>query len=363
MNEKVTIIVPIYNVKHFLPKCIESILSQTYKNIELILVNDGSKDGSGEICEKYGEQDSRIKVLHKDNGGLSDARNKGLELATGTYVSFIDGDDWVEEDMIENLLRFAKEKQVEVVMSTISSESDFKKYIDVFPWEKDRLFLGGEIKNSFLPHLISKIDPNGATIQQVSGSVCKCLYEKAFLDNHQLKFNIKVGSGQDKEFSVRVFTKCSALFTTNNCYYHYNRSTIAGGSSTQKYSSDLYDKVMYRQEQYRYTLEQEGLYDSYKISLDYIWLETILAVIDNTCYEGNENTVFSTYKQAKFVRNTSGFKDLLKNYNNKQIEKLGRTRVNLVLYSLPLYIVTKKIKIKIKKIVLTNKFTRVKNEI
>lgn len=100
---KISIIVPVYNVEAYLGKCIDSILNQTFKDIEVILVNDGSKDKSGDICEAYKSKDSRIVVIHKENGGLSSARNSGLEVATGELVGFVDSDDWIEPDYYEIL--------------------------------------------------------------------------------------------------------------------------------------------------------------------------------------------------------------------------------------------------------------------
>ena len=101
---KVSIVVAIYKSEKFLDKLIKSIINQTHKNIEVILVDDGSPDNSGAVCDKYASQDSRIQVLHKKNGGACDARNKGMELVTGEYLSIIDGDDWLEPDYIEYLL-------------------------------------------------------------------------------------------------------------------------------------------------------------------------------------------------------------------------------------------------------------------
>lgn len=102
-KDKISIIVPIYKVEKYLSKCVESILVQTYTNIEIILVDDGSPDQCGEFCDKYARHDSRIKVIHKENGGLSDARNVGIEAATGTYIAFVDSDDYIHPQMIEKL--------------------------------------------------------------------------------------------------------------------------------------------------------------------------------------------------------------------------------------------------------------------
>jgi len=103
-NCKISVIVPVYNVELYLPKCIDSILFQTYENLEIILVNDGSTDSSAKICDEYAEKDNRIKVIHKANGGVASARNAGLRISTGEYIAFVDSDDWIEPTMYSELL-------------------------------------------------------------------------------------------------------------------------------------------------------------------------------------------------------------------------------------------------------------------
>ncbi|OUQ56652.1 hypothetical protein B5E58_10530, partial [Tyzzerella sp. An114] len=95
-NKKISVIVPIYNVEKYLNRCVDSIINQTYKNLEIILVDDGSPDNCGKICDEYAKKDNRIKVVHKENGGVSSARNVGLNIATGDYIGFVDGDDWID---------------------------------------------------------------------------------------------------------------------------------------------------------------------------------------------------------------------------------------------------------------------------
>ena len=108
MKELISIIVPIYNVEKYIHKCIESIINQTYKNLEIILVDDGSPDNCGNICEEYAKNDSRIKVIHKENNGLSSARNAGLEICKGDYIGFVDSDDYIELNMYEVLINALK---------------------------------------------------------------------------------------------------------------------------------------------------------------------------------------------------------------------------------------------------------------
>ena len=104
MHNLISVIVPVYNVEDYLERCINSIINQTYTNLEIILVNDGSTDSSGIICDQYSQIDSRIRVIHKKNGGLSDARNVGLDVATGEFISFIDSDDWISLTMFSEMV-------------------------------------------------------------------------------------------------------------------------------------------------------------------------------------------------------------------------------------------------------------------
>lgn len=113
-EDLVSIIIPIYNVEKYLHKCIDSVLNQTYKNLEIILVDDGSLDNCPKICDEYAKKDSRIKVIHKKNGGISDTRNNGIEASTGKYISFVDGDDYIDEHMIEELCKNIKETNADI---------------------------------------------------------------------------------------------------------------------------------------------------------------------------------------------------------------------------------------------------------
>lgn len=111
----ISVIVPVYNVEQYLPKCVDSILNQTYRNLEVILVDDGTKDASDAICDEYAAKDPRVKVIHKENGGLSSARNAGIDIARGDYLGFVDSDDWIEPETYESLLSLARKYDVKLV--------------------------------------------------------------------------------------------------------------------------------------------------------------------------------------------------------------------------------------------------------
>ncbi len=128
-NSLITIIVPVYKVEKYIHKCINSIINQTYTNLQIILVDDGSPDRCGEICDEYAKKDSRIEVIHKKNGGLSDARNVGIRRAKGKYIGFVDSDDYIKEDMYENLSNYIEENQADVAICNFYDVIDGKDII------------------------------------------------------------------------------------------------------------------------------------------------------------------------------------------------------------------------------------------
>ena len=141
----VSVIIPVYNVEQFLNKCVESVLNQTYKNLEIILIDDGSTDESAEKCDILEKRDERIKVIHKPNGGLSDARNAGLNIATGKYYSFIDSDDFVTDDMIESMLNSAQNHSCEIAICNMirySEQSNVKPFY--CPVDKEQVLMGNK---------------------------------------------------------------------------------------------------------------------------------------------------------------------------------------------------------------------------
>jgi glycosyltransferase involved in cell wall biosynthesis len=147
-SEKVSVIIPVYNDEKYLKQCVESVLTQTYTNLEIILVDDGSTDHTPEICEEYREKYDQIRVLHKKNGGVGSSRNAGLALATGEYVLFVDNDDWLEKHHIEELYKLAKENNVDIAAGNfnifyedtstfsywINDDTYFKKVYSIKEW-------------------------------------------------------------------------------------------------------------------------------------------------------------------------------------------------------------------------------------
>ena len=203
---KLSIIVPVYNVEDYLNRCIDSILSQTFTDFELILINDGSVDNSKNICEYYANKDSRVKVIHKENGGQSTARNIGLDIASGMYVGFVDSDDWITLDMYEYLINTIEETQSDVVtIELLSTKEDIqlpKHNVDVEVY-KDK-----EIESYFLL--------NG--MKTGSYGVCRYLYKR------ELWEGIRFPEGkihEDIEPHYRVLKRANKLIKSSKITYFY----------------------------------------------------------------------------------------------------------------------------------------------
>ena len=139
-NALISVIVPIYNVEKYTNKCVDSLINQTYKNLEIILVDDGSLDNCGNICDSYKKKDSRIKVLHKKNGGLSDARNKGFKISTGEYVTFIDSDDFVSNDYVDYLYNLLKKYNADISIILPQKFNDSKEFVIKNKKEKIKIY-------------------------------------------------------------------------------------------------------------------------------------------------------------------------------------------------------------------------------
>ena len=144
-KDLISVIVPVYKVEAYLEECINSIINQTYKNLEIILVDDGSPDNSGIICDKYAKKDERIKVIHKENGGLSDARNAGIDVVTGKYITFIDSDDYIENLYIEKLYLAIKNNNTNISQCGFSKVSNSKEILEKIGYDKNYILSGKEM--------------------------------------------------------------------------------------------------------------------------------------------------------------------------------------------------------------------------
>ena len=216
MNDTlISIIVPVYNAANYLSKCIESIVNQPYSRFEILLIDDGSKDESGAICDKYAEEDERIKAFHKDNGGVSSARNLGLSVAQGEYVMFVDADDSLESNALQTLAYKVAEKKYDIVIFEYSLE-----------------YSGGNLVPYIHPEIEGELSVEQAiyyTITPVNRFCCTKLYRRQILSG--LLFNESIHLGEDTLFACQAMAKSKSAFFISKPLYCYFQST---GSATRK---------------------------------------------------------------------------------------------------------------------------------
>ncbi|MHC0036442.1 glycosyltransferase [Pseudoneobacillus sp. C159] len=212
MPPKVSIVVPIYNVEKHLAKCLDSIISQKLDDIEIILVNDGSTDKSGEIAEQFSEKDNRIKVIHKENGGLSSARNEGMKIASGEYLVFIDSDDWLEPDMFEVMYNAASNIQADVVISGYTIDFNNEGYsIDKIP---DKTVIAKS--KDQIGESVFELNKKG-----FFNVVWNKMYKTKFIQEINAFFILDAMPAEDLIFNVKVFKNVEKLMILNKPFYHY----------------------------------------------------------------------------------------------------------------------------------------------
>ena len=206
-NDLISIIVPVYNMEQYLERCMNSIWAQTYKNLEIILVDDGSTDCSAQMCDEYAVKDDRIKVVHKRNGGLSDARNAGLAVASGTYIGYVDSDDWIEPDMYEQMYRACVEKNAQVAIC---------RYAQVY---KDQTIQGGNSKVTALEQEeLLRVYIGGQEEYIIYNSVWSKLFKREVVDG--ILFPVGKNS-EDIMYTTKAFCKAKRGVYIDTCLYNY----------------------------------------------------------------------------------------------------------------------------------------------
>lgn len=239
MTPKVSIIIPCYGVEEYLDRCVESIVNQTLKDIEIILVDDGSPDKVPQMCDIWAKKDLRIKVIHKQNEGLGLARNSGLELASGEYVAFVDSDDYVDTSMYEKLYSAATKTCSDVVFCGYYSEISQSKWISYIDQRTCGLITGDEVKKYLLDMVAG--NPMERKERLHSMSVWHSIYKKGLIDKHSLKFESeRVVLSEDIPFQTDILLNSNRLYYLQEALYFHclNKESL---SSTFK--SDKYKKI------------------------------------------------------------------------------------------------------------------------
>lgn len=240
IEPKVSVIVPIYNVEKYLDECMDSLLNQTLKDIEIIMVDDESPDGCPQMCDEYARKDSRVKVIHKKNGGLGFARNSGLDVATGEYVIFIDSDDFVSHDMLEKLYATAKAYNADEVRSGVVFYRNGKETIrrDV---EQLTVFQGEKEVRQFVLDLCGP-KPEDKRDCKYMMSVWLALHKRRVIEEHHVRFTSERQTlSEDLIFDLDLFPHMQCIVYMPDCFYRYRMNP---NSLTHQFSMEKYRKYM-----------------------------------------------------------------------------------------------------------------------
>ena len=242
-NSLISIIIPVYNVEQYLGKCLDSVISQTYKNLEIILVDDGSTDNSGKICDEYALKDNRIKVIHKKNAGVSIARNTGLNITRGDYIGFVDGDDYIECDMYETLLKKILETNSKLVVCNWFEGTE-NNWVENKIFPKKEMLTTNEALESFYWCMFS----------------WNKLFDKSIIKN--ILFPENCGYGEDILVCLEAYKKAEMIISFNEPKYYYRRN-LNSALNSHRFKKIYLGLIDVLEKEMNYAKENK-LFDLYK---------------------------------------------------------------------------------------------------
>jgi glycosyltransferase involved in cell wall biosynthesis len=313
----ISIVVPVYNVEQYISRCIESLINQTYRNIEIILVDDGSTDRSGIICDEYEQKDSRIKVIHKKNGGLTSARLAGFHLSSGEYIAFVDSDDWVSTDMYKIMYRNIVKSSADICICsyyTVVKGNKFAKNIPV----KMGVYQSNQIKNEIL----IKMAGRNSWIEEdyLTGFIPLKLYKKTLIQEGWF-FSEREYFAEDILFNLHAITsaKCITVINDQLYYYSYHSSSLSNS-----YRHKRWDQLLKLNMYCRQFFQSQGLFDCVKNRLDNALVGAVLGSIDNEAKRDNPKEFSGKVKEVSRIIQTPG---VIEAINTQISDKNAKRRI------------------------------------
>ena len=313
--ELVSVIVPVYNVEKYLARCIQSVCGQSYQGLEIILVDDGSKDKSGVICDEYAERDGRIKVIHKQNGGLGDARNAGVEMAEGKYLLFVDSDDRIHENLVRDTVETAEKNQADMVIFDYIGEEENGNLTDrfTFPFSASRVIDVAEEKELIM-----------RSCSAVNKLIRRDLWKESGFQFPKGRYY------EDLATIPKVMTKTKKIVYLPEVYYYY---LMRDGSimHSRNFEKNYEDRTWAVDQLLEY-FERENLIETYRNELEYL-------VFENTYFVPSKEIVLNDRKSEylKKFRDYAynKFPQMNKNYYVQQIA--GKDKILLKLLQHRMY--------------------------
>ncbi|NTW71212.1 MAG: glycosyltransferase [Eubacteriaceae bacterium] len=257
MKSKVSIIIPVYNTEKYISKCIDSIMGQAFTDFDLILVNDGSTDNSGKICNNYASEDDRISVIHKPNGGQSSARNAGLAIAKGEYISFIDSDDWIDPDFYCTLVEYADSNRADIAACNLYVVNQWDQIRPFTPDAKSKIYSRAEAVEEIFSNRILTFSP------------CNKIYRRHIFENLRFDQDIIL---EDMDIAYKIIHRANKIVYLEQPLYYYrynNESTLR-----KKFTLKRIDEYEVKKRMYEFYLK------NYPELADQVYLELLLTGIN-----------------------------------------------------------------------------------
>lgn len=301
MNPLVTVAIAAYNVENFLEKGIKFVLNQTYKNIEIIIVDDGSTDNTSILCDKLVKIDNRIRVFHKENGGLGSARNVGIENAKGDFIYFFDVDDSIDLNLIEENVKNALEKDVDLIIFGFYARYNNSNTEELISFKEKEIYTNDELKNVYISDLLN--------VRHGNGFVWNKFYRMSFINKYNFRFgNQRIQ--QDEPFNLQLYLKLDKVYISSNAYYHY--VIYSSGNAGSRYLAnkfeivtDVYNKFMDFYNKWNLDSEEvkSFIYDRYRSGI----------------YNVISYNYFHPQCSYNFIKKNKLIRDILNNYEVQKV--------------------------------------------
>lgn len=290
MEPWISVIVPVYNVENYIDKCVQSLTGQTFSSLEIILVDDGSGDASGKLCDEFARRYPNVMAVHKENGGLASARNEGMKYARGEYVAFVDSDDWVDPKTYGVLYRKSLDEQPDILNFGYRKVCDGRILCQEHAAFPEGIYDLQQIREKILPDSVARETAFDQINLPVQLSACMCIYRREFLMAHGLCFESeRTVLNEDWLFNIRCLCCAQSIRILHDIFYNYvTRET----SLSWSYKPDAYErrKVLYAR--YREEMERSGLLNGrMERRLRIFWMESVyccyLIEINAPCWDKN----------------------------------------------------------------------------
>lgn len=313
MEPLISIIVPIYNVEKYLHRCIDSIISQTLDNIEIILVNDGSPDSCQSICEEYIKKDDRIKLINKKNEGLGMARNTGIEIARGEFIAFVDSDDYIDTDMYEKMYNAAKAQNADTCICNYKRRDTSNNIVRRKYKMNSKIYEGTHVIDDLLSSMIGT-SPTSKDDVEIGMSVWKCIFSKNIIKYNDIKFcSERQFISEDIIFDIDYFVHSKKVVTIEDELYNYCDN---GASLTKTYKKDRFEREVILYLEIKRKLEQVNIFNKYKLNLYRTFIGR-----SRTCIKAEANNLNynESIKNIKLILRNHELQEILKSYPIKDL--------------------------------------------